>query len=228
MPSFARYDAETETPPRAWGRPRHLFRSSRQSKKHPHVRGEDSASTNSGTRSRETPPRAWGRLHKAVRHRRHHGNTPTCVGKTLPLPLKCISETETPPRAWGRHLWQELIPLRQGNTPTCVGKTSGIAAAVRRQGKHPHVRGEDSPRTTKNSSPLETPPRAWGRLAENNEKFFSVGNTPTCVGKTVHRHLDRAIHQKHPHVRGEDRFYLFQAPRKPETPPRAWGRLSER
>ncbi len=183
MPSFARYDAETETPPRAWGRPRHLFRSSRQSKKHPHVRGED----------------------KTIR------------GRTF-------AWWETPPRAWGRHLWQELIPLRQGNTPTCVGKTSGIAAAVRRQGKHPHVRGEDSPRTTKNSSPLETPPRAWGRPFIAILIGRSTRNTPTCVGKTGFIFFRRRANQKHPHVRGEDYLSVKAGDFLVETPPRAWGR----
>ena len=32
--------------------------------------------------------------------------------------------------------------------------------------------------------------------------------------------------QKHPHVRGEDEIAEFAAPSAIETPPRAWGRLS--
>ena len=93
----------TETPPRAWGRPRRiaLLRLPRRNTptcvgktgstgmipgtawKHPHVRGED--------------------RHGTTATERLSGNTPTCVGKTLAdcaLGAVCL---ETPPRAWGRH-----------------------------------------------------------------------------------------------------------------------------
>ena len=94
-----------ETPPRAWGRPA-LRRCSADrvrntptcvgktwsgtasrasSKKHPHVRGEDSLSATACGRSLETPPRAWGRPLTDQRIALAVGNTPTCVGKTRPL-----------------------------------------------------------------------------------------------------------------------------------------------
>ena len=70
--------------------------------------------------------------------------------------------------------------------------------------KHPHVRGEDPRRKRRDVS--------------------RVGNTPTCVGKTLPNLSPEALRQKHPHVRGEDRAAADEAERTRETPPRAWGR----
>ena len=71
---------------------------------------------------------------------------------------------------------------------------------------------------------METPPRAWGRPAQGNVAQYTLGNTPTGVGKTFHPITATFCVQKHPHGRGEDQlfqlgFFLLQ-----ETPPRAWGR----
>ena len=54
---------------------------------------------------------------------------------------------ETPPHAWGRpgSAWDEAVD--DGNTPTCVGKTCTTNANIERQGKHPHMRGEDPERS---------------------------------------------------------------------------------
>ena len=54
--------------------------------------------------------------------------------------------------------------------------------------------------------PVETPPRAWGRLVRRPHEHPKTRNTPTSVGKTK-------TYKTH--------FRFF-----PETPPRAWGRLS--
>ena len=50
--------------------------------------------------------------------------------------------------------------------------------------KHPHGRGEDLKWSAEKLPALETPPRAWGRLAGIDEAFAQGGNTPTGVGKT--------------------------------------------
>ena len=51
-------------------------------------------------------------------------------------------------------------------------------------------------------------------------------NTPTCVGKTSSSLKLYPPTQKHPHVRGEDVRLGIGKHGVPETPPRAWGRLS--
>ena len=134
------YDAET--PPRAWGRvdvyersvkcrrntPTGVGKSLREILhqqliwKHPHGRGEETASIKSCTTCAETPPRAWGRAPKQSQLIDYLGNTPTGVGKRLSdkscgqvdrkhphgrgeesgmIPESRLSR-ETPPRAWGR------------------------------------------------------------------------------------------------------------------------------
>ncbi len=173
--------------------------------KHPHVRGEAPSHPKRNGSARETPPRAWGRRGISAFLEVLTGNTPTCVGKTRilrPLNLRvkkhphvrgedwnfrvsknCASET--PPRAWGRHRLTVNGDHFLGNTPTCVGKTQDLLELTRARQKHPHVRGEDWYHGTRVASGLETPPRAWGRLAQITDERLAKRNTPTCVGKTL-------------------------------------------
>ncbi len=171
-------------------------------------------------------------------------NTPTCVGRTpsgchmaaffkkhphvrgeAPShPKRNGSARETPPRAWGRRGISAFLEVLTGNTPTCVGKTRILRPLNLRVKKHPHVRGEDwNFRVSKNCA-SETPPRAWGRhrLTVNGDHF--LGNTPTCVGKTICLVSWITPVWKHPHVRGEDADALHEVVPQVETPPRAWGR----
>ena len=99
--------ADSETPPRAWGRPawpadrrcrrgntptgvgktcsRMVWAAS--TGKHPHGRGEDVTVIWSSGLSLETPPRAWGRLQPNPIDLTRNRNTPTGVGKTVVLNL---------------------------------------------------------------------------------------------------------------------------------------------
>ena len=90
----------------------------------------------------------------------------------------------------------------------------------------PHVRGEDNAKTGQARPERETPPRAWGRLEHQPAGDLDLGNTPTCVGKTLHVQRQFRQGQKHPHVRGEDTSPTIGTGIISETPPRAWGRLS--
>ena len=94
-----------------------------------------------------------------------------------------------------------------GNTPTGVGKTNKINAADRSSKKHPHGRGEDRPYDFGPTSRVETPPRAWGRLATVVTKLYIHRNTPTGVGKTLRDTGFEKQDGKHPHGRGEDKNY---------------------
>ncbi len=89
----------------------------------------------------------------------------------------------------------------------------------------PHVRGEDNAKTGQARPERETPPRAWGRLEHQPAGDLDLGNTPTCVGKTAAVAFNGTASEKHPHVRGEDATRPTPIPARPETPPRAWGRL---
>ena len=73
---------------------------------------------------------------------------------------------------------------------------------------------------------METPPRAWGRLAADALGVSELGNTPTGVGKTPGAPRLAPRKWKHPHGRGEDGIPEEWWLRGEETPPRAWGRPS--
>ena len=133
---------------------------------------------------------------------------------------------ETPPRAWGRPPYAVIKSPAPRNTPTCVGKTQEYPATLEAFEKHPHVRGEDFGLTPTDAIALETPPRAWGRRYHHITGDVSIGNTPTCVGKTRPRPESGWWKWKHPHVRGEDRHGKGGGVWDIETPPRAWGRQS--
>ena len=213
-------------------------------KKHPHVRGEDRLTPDTAIHTRETPPRAWGRRAAWWGSRLLSRNTPTCVGKTWRSALGRFAgqkhphvrgedgthrglvccDGETPPRAWGRPIRYGQQPEIERNTPTCVGKTLWPQAQGRGTEKHPHVRGEDGHAAAPRNLEWETPPRAWGRPGWWGEYSGEDGNTPTCVGKTRADQSQRAGPEKHPHVRGEDLVVDLLMDLAVETPPRAWGR----
>ena len=173
-------------------------------RKHPPWRGKDHSQSCKTAVTVETPPRAWGRPLSIAFVVSRHGNTPTGVGKTSSrsMPtfpsrkhphgrgeddvirgLKRYSK-ETPPRAWGR--LQNCVYGRQlaGNTPTGVGKTFTHSSNLLKKWKHPHGRGEDSAQLHRHRCQMETPPRAWGRLAAGDKAVAETRNTPTGVGKT--------------------------------------------
>ncbi|PJX76692.1 hypothetical protein CWM65_07005 [Klebsiella sp. J-Nf11] len=88
----------------------------------------------------------------------------------------------------------------------------------------PPVRGEDIPVLAPPPPTKETPPRAWGRHLLHDGATNVVGNTPTCVGKTIQQVHQAVVIRKHPHVRGEDMGRIGDVLTGTETPPRAWGR----
>ena len=193
-------------------------------KKHPHGRGEDPARPPEHPTPQETPPRAWGRPLAKVGPAQGGGNTPTGVGKTTHRPLRSspaqkhphgrgedpkiaastAARSETPPRAWGRQSCDEAMACAQRNTPTGVGKTRYAHTSQMGSRKHPHGRGEDKKTACSLKACGETPPRAWGRLPEDQQNASNSGNTPTGVGKTHAHGFVLAHGRKHPHGRGED------------------------
>ncbi len=134
---------------------------------------------------------------------------------------------ETPPPAWGRLTTATKHRRDLRNTPTCVGKTPWRDLSESPHRKHPHLRGEDSLLTHRNSGSLETPPPAWGRLAMRRCNNPAFRNTPTCVGKTHDTTQPQSWHRKHPHLRGEDSRLTSLTNILVETPPPAWGRPLE-
>ena len=118
---FASY---LETPPRAWGRLRdgireafqsgntptsvgktgNGVRSRRDSRKHPHERGEDLNWLARNSNWLETPPRAWGRLRRCRSWAARDRNTPTSVGKTA-VTRMCEMHPGKHPHERGEDRW---------------------------------------------------------------------------------------------------------------------------
>ncbi len=153
----------SETPPRAWGRPaihHHSATAPRNTptgvgktapayapayrgQKHPHGRGEDQPTTSARRGRLETPPRAWGRPKIAISYPPLRRNTPTGVGKTILLSVKGCRRQKHPHGRGEDQGWQLNGSAHQGNTPTGVGKTANRSAVSMWSQKHPHGRGED-------------------------------------------------------------------------------------
>ena len=217
-------------------------------RKHPHGRGEDRTAFFERLAEAETPPRAWGRRAGINRHDAHGGNTPTGVGKTgcwhcpdgkytkhphgrgedFCPGTAAARSVETPPRAWGRPGPAFLHQRHVRNTPTGVGKTFQKVGIRGNRQKHPHGRGEDPVAAAATADGKETPPRAWGRLINEDISLGRGGNTPTGVGKTSPARALTASIWKHPHGRGEDAARCPSRRQAAETPPRAWGRREAR
>ena len=212
--------------------------------KHPHARGEDGIKSVLSTGDEETPPRTWGRHLLVEVGGTPVGNTPTHVGKTDATTTRRSSSRkhphargedrrqrllaaengETPPRTWGRRAAHRPARGPCRNTPTHVGKTFACRFPAACARKHPHARGEDVPCGARMTTPQETPPRTWGRLADRTAAAVAAGNTPTHVGKTEHGDGRAVGYRKHPHARGEDCSMVAMRALVSETPPRTWGR----
>jgi len=106
-----------------------------------------------------------------------------------------------------------------------VEKTSWRHEYYLRIGKHLHGRGEDRRQGICKRGALETPPRAWRRLAKPDKTLIALGNTSTGVEKTHSRRTLVNVMGKHLHGRGEDLISPLLPLHFAETPPRAWRRL---
>ena len=95
------------------------------------------------------------------------------------------SSTELPPRARGRVHRKWLISNVLGITPACAGKSRGWSCRTPWTGNHPRVRGEERRRYLRASSQWESPPRARGRVEDQNLMPVVLGITPACAGKRV-------------------------------------------
>ena len=113
------------------------------------------------------------------------------------------SGRETPPLTRGRLIDTSIGWKVLRNTPAYAGKTQCSIHPVKRRGKHPRLRGEDTPNCREARLPLETPPLTRGRRLKKAKPGVRHGNTPAYAGKT-----------------GRRRWFFFRS----ETPPLTRGR----
>ena len=147
-------------------------------------------------------------------------------GEDFPILPYQHNNQETPPHAWRRQYFElsKVISIR--NTSTCVEKTFYLLIIYMFFKKHLHMRGEDTTIFGFGLSLLETPPHAWRRQHHFEFKCWNLGNTSTCVEKTLLLVAFVFYLQKHLHMRGEDLRILHLTVLQLETPPHAWRRLT--
>ena len=134
----------------------------------------------------------------------------------------------SPPRTWGR-LWEGLGFTSNGRfTPTHVGTTTGREIEGSSLSVHPHARGDDAMPSHPTSALFGSPPRTWGRLPERGRALGRERFTPTHVGTTRRGRRGRSPRTVHPHARGDDFKMQVHGEGRAGSPPRTWGRRTER
>ncbi len=172
-----------------------------------------------------SPPRAWGRLGRANRTPWPWRFTPTCVGTAGGVPFTPnTSPYGSPPRAWGRLEVAVEITAIERFTPTCVGTASGPRRLVSIRAVHPHVRGDGAQFGRDVLRVDGSPPRAWGRQADQDGRHAGQRFTPTCVGTAPTPPTPIGRPAVHPHVRGDGGVVWCAGGAGGGSPPRAWGR----
>ena len=190
------------------------------------MRGENVVSCGVSCGAFGSPPHAWGKFLSILSATIAIRFTPTCVGKiilrrsfammnTVHPHMRgenpCLGYTlllchGSPPHAWGKCsiIADQICSYRF--TPTCVGKMDGASNAHVIDPVHPHMRGENSTSRSKRSTPLGSPPHAWGKFPKGYRHFPAPRFTPTCVGKINIRAVAATEGTVHPHMRGENNW----------------------
>ena len=145
-------------------------------------------------------------------------------GEDLRHMRNAIQKAGSPPRVWGRLLSIYHSPKQTRFTPTCVGKTHSLWLPEPLRQVHPHVCGEDSVISSAVAHKIGSPPRVWGRRAQDYQFTGADGFTPTCVGKTSVVQVYCTTTTVHPHVCGEDSLTFLFFGIIFGSPPRVWGR----
>ena len=213
------------------------------SREHPRMRGEHSASQTQTMGSSGTPPHARGTQASDDALPRAAGNTPACAGNTLPMVSWRVAKSEhprmrgehsssdgkrngrngTPPHARGTPHHRLAHHMPGGNTPACAGNTGREVARQARHPEHPRMRGEHAQSFRDTCSMNGTPPHARGTLRPPLDRHSSVRNTPACAGNTCSRRPPSAPSREHPRMRGEHGGPPYRPRRGLGTPPHARG-----
>ena len=131
--------------------------------------------------------------------------------------------TGSPPRAWGQRYPGAVSRSGQRFTPTGVGTTLSPLAPLIPNPVHPHGRGDNSSRPSRNSAYFGSPPRAWGQLHVPHTFLQFFRFTPTGVGTTSFGLVRHPLSPVHPHGRGDNYNQIKLEYLDRGSPPRAWG-----
>ncbi len=124
-------------------------------------------------------------------------------GELSTSPCRICVTAGSPPHAWGTREECRAICRRKRFTPTCVGNSKNRTEHKIRAAVHPHMRGELHARNRSTSSPVGSPPHAWGTRPVGSYQIRSRRFTPTCVGNSPGSQRKHCETPVHPHMRGE-------------------------
>ena len=145
-------------------------------------------------------------------------------GENLLTKLVFTVAPGSPPRVRGKLLHGVGHFLRDRITPACAGKTDVHAVAMRHDGDHPRVCGENTAPAYAAPSVTGSPPRVRGKRIHFVESRDKLGITPACAGKTSFCVPFDAIIQDHPRVCGENLAPFLSSRFLPGSPPRVRGK----
>ena len=211
---------------------------------HPHRCGENCVRLTLLRGKGGSPPQVWGKLAPTTDGPAWRRFTPTGVGKTssgnlqgAPMmvhPHRCgenrlrkmiqLTIPGSPPQVWGKRDPQFAARDGDGFTPTGVGKTTPEICFMMIQKVHPHRCGENAWRRRRLFISAGSPPQVWGKQSPPSAAIYTVGFTPTGVGKTQSDWTGLSHSQVHPHRCGEN----FESSGGPScatgSPPQVWGK----
>ena len=113
----------------------------------------------------------------------------------------------------------------EGIIPTSVGNTAALLPELRKEGDHPHERGEHDRIGGTVVTRSGSSPRAWGTQCSAVASVDRHGIIPTSVGNTPYTHLSPLFTWDHPHERGEHASLPRCSGKTVGSSPRAWGTL---
>ena len=191
---------------------------------HPHSRGENRISNDSGSVRAGSSPLTRGK--PALRGLRPAsvGLIPTHAGKTFSGTLKLHCDRAHPHSRGENSDWDTMdgraggsSPLTRGKRrapgnapqrhrliPTHAGKTGLAPARERGRTAHPHSRGENGSQPFNIMPPYGSSPLTRGKRERTSCAPTPTGLIPTHAGKTAHPWPGPQGPGAHPHSRGEN------------------------
>ncbi len=211
------------SPPRAWGQFQARLSALHVGAVHPHVRGDNAIDYYVKIKGKRFTPTCVGTIRWPRTQYQRSTVHPHVRGDNSGFRKSATGSTGSPPRAWGQSPAWFPREVHRRFTPTCVGTMPtelrrGTSGTV-----HPHVRGDNCPRTPSRPRKAGSPPRAWGQWYPRQLRPSGVRFTPTCVGTIVIFQPFQPVYPVHPHVRGDNWIRRIRRTGRCGSPPRAWG-----
>ena len=114
-----------------------------------------------------------------------------------------VAEADQVRVTWEKHKGGGHVDRHRGFTPTHVGKAPWPSPGPPSFRVHPHARGESRLRVYDGDPNDGSPPRTWGKRADDKGYQHQLRFTPTHVGKATILLMVWEIQPVHPHARGE-------------------------